>query len=486
MGSKKDARTTKKMVSFWSIFMHAGGIDKLLMTLGFLGSVGAGISMPTMLLVTGKLINNIGSTSTTLTKDFTNKLNENALILCYLAAMQCVTCFVQGYCWTRTAERQASTLRARYLKAVLRQEVGYFDLHVTSTAEVIESVSNDSLIIQEVISEKVPIFLTHISMFVGAYIASFAMIWRLAIVAFPFVIFLVIPGLMYGRALMSIARKMREEYNKAGMIVEQSIYSVRTIYSFVGENKTISEYSDALQGTLKLGLRQGLAKGLAIGSNGVVFAIWSFISYYGSRLVMHHGAQGGSVFAVGSALAFGGLALGSALSNVKYLSEASAAGERIMEIIKRVPKIDSENMEGQILDNVSGNVEFKHIEFAYPSRPESIIFKDFNLKVPAGKTVALVGKKFCEEDESGDEIETYRTYGSSSGQRGPFSSAAQTSIEIDALFEGIDFQLMITRPRFEELNMDLFQICIEAVESSCWDDDVRGDCISLLKVESSK
>ena len=46
-------------------------------------------------------------------------------------------------------------MRARYLKAVLRQEVGYFDLHVTSTSEVITSVSNDSLVIQDVISEKV-------------------------------------------------------------------------------------------------------------------------------------------------------------------------------------------------------------------------------------------------------------------------------------------------------------------------------------------
>ena len=62
-----------------------------------------------------------------------------------------------------------------------------------------------------------------------------------------------------------------------------------------------------------------------------------------------------------------------------------------MEMIKRVPKIDSDNMEGQILENVSGEVEFRHVEFAYPSRPESIIFKDFNLKIPAGKTVALVG-----------------------------------------------------------------------------------------------
>ncbi|CDP00083.1 unnamed protein product [Coffea canephora] len=44
------------------------------------------------------------------------------------------------------------------------------------------------------------------------------------------------------------------------------------------------------------------------------------------------------------------------------------------------------------------------------------------------------------------------------------SSAAQTSIEIDALFDGIDFQSTITRPRFEELNMDLFLKCIDPVK----------------------
>ncbi|XP_027102097.2 ABC transporter B family member 15-like [Coffea arabica] len=392
MGSKKlDSTSSKNKGSFRSIFMHADNIDKLLMTLGFLGSVGDGVLMPMMLLVTSELMNNIGDAASSVTKDFRHSINKNALILCYMAAGQWISCFIEGYCWTRTAERQASTLRARYLKAVLRQEIGYFDLHVASTAEVIASVSSDSLVIQDVISEKVPVSLMNLSTFVGAYVAAFAMVWRLAIVGFPFIIFLVIPGLMYGRSLMSIARRIREEYNKAGIVVEQAISSVRTVYSFVGESKTIAEYSSALQGTLKLGLRQGLAKGLAIGSNGVVFAIWSFMSYYGSRLVMYHGAKGGNVFAVGAALAVGGLALGSALSNVRYLSEASAAGERIMEIMKRVPKIDSDNLEGQILENVSGKVEFKHVEFAYPSRPESIIFKDFNLEVPAGRTVALVG-----------------------------------------------------------------------------------------------
>ncbi|VAI07207.1 unnamed protein product [Triticum turgidum subsp. durum] len=44
------------------------------------------------------------------------------------------------------------------------------------------------------------------------------------------------------------------------------------------------------------------------------------------------------------------------------------------------------------------------------------------------------------------------------------SSTAQTTIEIDSLFEGIDFYTTITRARFEELNMDLFRKCMEPVE----------------------
>ncbi|KAK3234795.1 hypothetical protein CYMTET_54959 [Cymbomonas tetramitiformis] len=44
------------------------------------------------------------------------------------------------------------------------------------------------------------------------------------------------------------------------------------------------------------------------------------------------------------------------------------------------------------------------------------------------------------------------------------SSTAQTSIEIDSLFEGVDFYSSITRARFEEMNMDLFRKCMEPVE----------------------
>ena len=63
----------------------------------------------------------------------------------------------------------------------------------------------------------------------------------------------------------------------------------------------------------------------------------------------------------------------------------------MLEVIRRVPKIDSESNAGEELARVAGEVEFKDVEFCYPSQPENPIFKSFSLRVPAGHTVALVG-----------------------------------------------------------------------------------------------
>ncbi|CAL9087949.1 unnamed protein product [Musa textilis] len=382
--------SSSSMSSFWTIFMHADTVDRFLMTVGFIGSVGDGVSLPVMFYLTSRIMNDLGSGPSSLS-DFSGSINKGAVNMLYLACGSFVASFCAGYCWTRTGERQASRMRSRYLKAVMRQDIEYFDLNAGSGTEVITSVSSDSLVVQDVISEKVPNFIMNAATCLGSYVAGFVMMWRLALVACPTVVLLIIPGLMYGRILMGLARKIAEEYNKAGTIVEQSVSSIRTVYSFTAEASTMAKFSAALEHSVKLGLKQGLAKGLAVGSNGITFAIWSFMAWYGSRLVMYHGAKGGTVFAVGVSVIVGGLSLGSGLSNVKYFSEASSAGERIMKVIRRVPKIDTESSDGQVLASVSGKVQFKGVQFAYPSRPATFIFQDFNLKVPAGMTVALVG-----------------------------------------------------------------------------------------------
>lgn len=51
------------------------------------------------------------------------------------------------------------------------------------------------------------------------------------------------------------------------------------------------------------------------------------------------------------------------------------------------------HIEGVTLgkDTFRGALEFKDVEFAYPTRPETSIFKDFSLSIPAGSVMALVG-----------------------------------------------------------------------------------------------
>ncbi|CAL5192528.1 unnamed protein product [Lathyrus oleraceus] len=57
------------------------------------------------------------------------------------------------------------------------------------------------------------------------------------------------------------------------------------------------------------------------------------------------------------------------------------------------------------------------------------------------------------------------------------SFSFDTTIEVDALFEGIDFFSSISRAKFEEINMDLFNECMETVESCLTDSKMDKSCI---------
>lgn len=80
-----------------------------------------------------------------------------------------------------------------------------------------------------------------------------------------------------------------------------------------------------------------------------------------------------------------------ALPNLTGITEAKVAATRIFEMIDRVPAIDTEDRKGKALSYVRGEIEFKDIYFCYPSRPDAPVLQGLNLRVPAGKSVGLVG-----------------------------------------------------------------------------------------------
>jgi len=73
-------------------------------------------------------------------------------------------------------------------------------------------------------------------------------------------------------------------------------------------------------------------------------------------------------------------------------------------------------------------------------------------------------KKKYKKDISGNPRALRRLKTACERAKRTLSSSMQTSIEIDSLFEGIDFYTSLSRAKFEELNMDLFRACMDPVK----------------------
>ncbi|XP_023885892.2 ABC transporter B family member 19 isoform X1 [Quercus suber] len=380
----------EQSLPFYQLFSFADKYDWMLMIAGSLGAIIHGSSMPFFFLLFGEMVNGFGKNQSDL-KTMTDEVAKYALYFVYLGLVVCLSSYAEIACWMYTGERQVSTLRKKYLEAVLRQDVGFFDTDAR-TGDIVFSVSTDTLLVQDAISEKVGNFIHYLSTFLAGLVVGFVSAWRLALLSVAVIPGIAFAGGLYAYTLTGLTSKSRESYANAGIIAEQAIAQVRTVYSYVGESKALNSYSDAIQNTLKLGYKAGMAKGLGLGCTyGIACMSWALVFWYAGVFIRNGQTDGGKAFTAIFSAIVGGMSLGQSFSNLGAFSKGKTAGYKLMEIIKQKPSIVQDPLDGKCLAEVNGNIEFKDVTFSYPSRPDVIIFRNFSIFFPAGKTVAVVG-----------------------------------------------------------------------------------------------
>ncbi|GMP28913.1 hypothetical protein CsSME_00004257 [Camellia sinensis var. sinensis] len=380
----------EQSLPFYQLFSFADKYDWALMISGSLGAIVHGSSMPVFFLLFGEMVNGFGKNQLDL-KTMTHEVSKYALYFVYLGLIVCVSSYAEIACWMYSGERQVGTLRKKYLEAVLKQDVGFFDTDAR-TGDIVFSVSTDTLLVQDAISEKVGNFIHYLSTFLAGLVVGFVSAWRLALLSVAVIPGIAFAGGLYAYTLTGLTSKSRESYANAGVIAEQAIAQVRTVYSYVGESKALNSYSDAIQHTLMLGYKAGMAKGLGLGCTyGIACMSWALVFWYAGVFIRNGQTDGGKAFTAIFSAIVGGMSLGQSFSNLGAFSKGKAAGYKLMEIIKQKPTIIQDPLDGTCLAEVNGNIEFKDVTFSYPSRPDVIIFRDFSIFFPAGKTVAVVG-----------------------------------------------------------------------------------------------
>ena len=108
----------------------------------------------------------------------------------------------------------------------------------------------------------------------------------------------------------------------------------------------------------------------------------------GGRLLASGEMKAGTVLTVLFAVIIGAFSLGSLGPRVEAFAKASAAAQKILQTLARVPTIDSLVESGDKPDDVKGNIELKNVSFIYPARPEVIVLTDVNIHIPEGKFTA--------------------------------------------------------------------------------------------------
>ncbi|KAF8727439.1 hypothetical protein HU200_019047 [Digitaria exilis] len=359
------------------------------MAAGASGAVASGVAQPLMTLVFGEVVDAFGSGSR---HDVLHRVSAVCLKFFYLAVGSWLACFLQVACWMITGERQAARIRGLYLEAILRQDFVFFDKEIT-TGQLVERMSGDTILIQDAIGEKVGKFIQLTATFIGGFVVAFSKGWLLAAAMLSSIPPIVIAGAAMSWTVSKLSSQGQAKYNEAGNVIEQTIGAIRTVASFNGENRAIALYNKYIRNAYVSALQEGTATGLGFGFlMFILFCSYGLTAWYGAKLIVDKGYEGGQVVSVWMAFMTGAMSLGEATPCVTAFASGRAAGYRMMQIIQRKPEIDPNEIDGVVLENIKGDIELRNVYFSYPSRPGQLIFDGFSLHVLCGKTIAIVGE----------------------------------------------------------------------------------------------
>uniref|UniRef100_A0A0E0A2D2 MDR-like ABC transporter n=1 Tax=Oryza glumipatula TaxID=40148 RepID=A0A0E0A2D2_9ORYZ len=195
------------------------------------------------------------------------------------------------------------------------------------------------------------------------------------------------------RFLQGFSQDAKIMYEEASQVATDAVGSIRTVASYCAEKKVMTKYNQKCQASRYQGIRTGIVGGLGFGFSNMMLFMTSALCYYvGAKFVSQGNSTFGDVFKAFFSLVVAMLGVSSTAAMASDSSKAKDSASSIFAILDRKSQIDSSSNEGLTLELVKGDIEFTHISFRYPSRPDVQIFSDFTLSIPSGKTVALVGQ----------------------------------------------------------------------------------------------
>ena len=432
---KKEASPS---VTYRSLFRYATPLDLTLNAVSLVFAAANGMIFPGFALLFGSLLAAFNSP----TSFNTAVVNQYALWFLLIALGAALASLIDTTLVMLTAERQIRRVREEYMRALLRQEVAYYDQN--KAGEMAARMTEDSITMADGMSTKLTMSVRYSVTFIGGLAVGFSSSWQLTLVmlgSLPIIV--VIMGFL-SRVIRGAQGSINSAYAKAGDAATETFSNIRTVQAFGGEAHEVARYDAHLAVAEKGGSSKGIWLGVAVGAIfGTMFLFYGLSSLVAGVIIVNGRIanpacynpttpgcfSGSNVVQTLMAVLIGSFSLGQVGPNFSAFAAAQAAGYRLFSIIDRVPPVDIASAAGAkpAPAALKGRVEFKNVTFAcvrararsspplaarpppltrparaapssrrrYPSRPTEPVLRDFSLVIEGGTTVALVGESGC-------------------------------------------------------------------------------------------
>ncbi|KAM2745612.1 hypothetical protein PS2_021317 [Malus domestica] len=284
-------------------------------------------------------------------------------------------------------------VRSMCFKKVVYMEVSWFDDPEHSSGAIGARLSADAASLRGLVGDALALVVENLAMSIAGLVIAFVANWQLALIILVLLPLLGVTGYVQVKFMTGFSADAKKMYEEASQVATDAVGSIRTIASFCAEEKVMELYQRKCEGPIKTGIRRGLISGIGFGlSFFFLFSVYACSFYAGARLVAAGKTTFSDVFRVFFALTITAVGVSQSGSLAPDVSKVKSSAASIFAILDRKSKIDSSDDSGKTIENVKGEIEFRHVSFKYPTRPDVQIFEDLCLTIHHGKTVALVGE----------------------------------------------------------------------------------------------
>jgi ABC-type multidrug transport system fused ATPase/permease subunit len=368
--------------------------EKWLILAGTLGSMVNGATMPLFAVVFSKFLNVFSLV------DQPDELRSQANFYALMFVLIAVVCFFAWFAkigiFALSGERLTKRLRSLSFRALLRQEMAYFDDPKNGTGALNARLSTEAEDVRGFSGVLVGNFIEAATSLTAGLIIAFLSGWKLTLVVLACMPLMVIGTYAKMRTLTGYGSEAKTAYEDSAQTASEAVENMRTVASLVQEDMFLSNYRTKITKPHKINVRGALLASVGFGFyQGLTYLVYSVAFYYGSRLVVTGEYRVDNMLLVLFAVVFSAAGLGQFASSTPNLTKAKIAALSIFDLLDRTSSIDPLQQGNHAAATARGTLEGRTINFSYPIRPEIPVLRGLDMDILEGKTVAFVGTSGC-------------------------------------------------------------------------------------------